>query len=201
MAHDWMSLADVLGRAIDHDDKPAALELLFRLDVEENPAARQAAGQLKRGTASEWSVGFTREDDEPSEMLPGATRITKSYLDEVCIVPVGPCPGRPCSPCPGPPTPGSWAFLLGTGSGGGSSWMRWSRPRTAPWSRRPWRPSSSRSSEPAGSAWAEVQRRMAAAISGAVEAEKEADAALELLAARGLCRTPEAPRRNLGPAT
>jgi HK97 family phage prohead protease len=90
--HNWQSLAEVLGRAIDFTDTRASLDLLYRLDVDANPWARQAAAQLKSATLREFSVGFTRTADEPSEMFPGATRITASYLDETSIVPRGSVP-------------------------------------------------------------------------------------------------------------
>jgi HK97 family phage prohead protease len=90
--HDWMSLANVLGRAIDHDDTAAGLDLRFRLDVEENPLARQAADQLRSGTLSEFSIGFTREDDRPRPDL-GVIEVTEAYLDEVSVVPRGAVPG------------------------------------------------------------------------------------------------------------
>jgi HK97 family phage prohead protease len=91
--HDWMSLAAVLGRAIDHADTRTSLDLVYRLDVEENAQARQAAGQLKSGTLREFSIGFTRTADEPSTLFDGATRITASFLDETSIVPRGAVPG------------------------------------------------------------------------------------------------------------
>jgi hypothetical protein len=47
-------------------------------------------------------VGFTREDDEPSELFPGAVRITKSYLDEVSIVPRGAVAGTAALSMPRP---------------------------------------------------------------------------------------------------
>jgi HK97 family phage prohead protease len=91
--HDWMSLASVLGRAIDHTDTRTSLDLLYRLDTDANSLAKQAAAQLKSGTLREFSIGFTRTADEPSEVFPGATRITASFLDETSIVPRGAVPG------------------------------------------------------------------------------------------------------------
>lgn len=82
--------------AIDAND-PGGLDLCMQLDdFDAVPSARQVWAQLKSGTLREFSVGFGRQEDEPSEKfkdVPGARRITKAWLQEVSSVLTGAVPG------------------------------------------------------------------------------------------------------------
>lgn len=99
-AHDWRS---PIGKAKSYSDRPDGLYLTCRLDVDgpDVPLARQAYAQLKSGTLTDVSVGFTvptggRRDPTPGELAAFPTAkevITAAEVDEVSLVLRGAVPG------------------------------------------------------------------------------------------------------------
>ena len=59
--HDWTSVTNVLGRAVDYRDSDDGPRTLFELtDFDEHPHTRQVAAQINDGTLVDMSVGFDR---------------------------------------------------------------------------------------------------------------------------------------------
>lgn len=59
--HDWSSVTNVLGRAVDYRDEADGPRTLFELtDFDEHPHTRQVAAQINEGTLLDMSVGFDR---------------------------------------------------------------------------------------------------------------------------------------------
>lgn len=59
--HDWASVTNVLGRAVDYRDSDDGPRTLFELtDFDEHPHTRQVAAQINDGTLVDMSVGFDR---------------------------------------------------------------------------------------------------------------------------------------------
>lgn len=89
--HDWL---DPIGRVSEYVDSPDGMDVLVLLDdFDAVPRARQAYSQLQSGTMDEFSFAFERQEQEPSPINAGVTRITKAIVSEVSPVLVGSVPG------------------------------------------------------------------------------------------------------------
>lgn len=96
-AHDW---AQPIGRGIDYATSSDGPAITFAFDdFEDVPAARRAWSQVRSGTITDCSVGFSRvtrrpPTDDELRRWPGAKEIIlKADLDEVSLVLRGAVPG------------------------------------------------------------------------------------------------------------
>jgi HK97 family phage prohead protease len=98
-AHDW---SDPIGRGVEWSPSSKGPVIRFRFsDFGDVPQARRAWSQVKDGTISDVSVGFSRAPggtrdptQSESERMPGAKEIiTRAGLDEVSLVLRGAVPG------------------------------------------------------------------------------------------------------------
>lgn len=88
-AHDW---SDVVGRVVEYRDTDTELTIIAELDDPSDvPRAKQALSQLRSGTITDVSVGFSREDQKVND--DGVTDFIACTLDEVACVLRGAVPG------------------------------------------------------------------------------------------------------------